>query len=194
MTTTYLFALAFQNLHGVSVADTLRGVKVWNICGTKHIIQPDEVDAFEKDYIRVPQLPWVERHAQALTKDRTAEAVKAWQFEGLLNGDTLAAACRLRDLTSLMSNEREIATVRLYRGARISPEQQATLVPEQPLAMSTDKIVAKQFAGKNGKVYTYKESTLIGIDLAKFGGVRRTVGETSRPEKEWLIHTLSFIK
>jgi len=194
MTTTYLFAPAFLNLHGVSVADTLRGVMVWNVAGVKYIIQPDEVDTFEKDYIRVTQQPWVERHAQALTKDRTAEAVKAWQFEGLLNGDTLAIACRLRDLTSLMNNEREIATVRLHRGARISPEQQATLVPEQPLAMSTDKIVAKQFAGKNGKVYTYKESTLIGIDLAKFGGVRRTVGKTSRPEKEWLIDTSNFIK
>ena len=90
MSTTYLFALAFQNLHGVSVADTLRGVMVWNICGTKHIIQPENVDAFEKDCIRVAQLPWVERHAQALTKDRTAEAVKAWQFEGLLNGEQVA--------------------------------------------------------------------------------------------------------
>lgn len=194
MTTTYLFAFAFQNLHGVSVADTLRGVRVWNICGTKHIIQPENVDTFENDFIRVPQLPWVERHAQALTIDRTSEAVKAWQFEGLLNGDTLAIACRLRDLTSLMSNEREITTARLHRGALISPEQQATLVPEQPLAMSTDKIVAKQFAGKNGKVYTYEKGTLIGIDLAKFGGVQRTVGKTSRPEKEWLIDALSFIK
>ena len=167
---------------------------VWNVAGVKHIIQPDEVDAFEKDYIRVTQQPWVERHAQALTKDRTAEAVKAWQFEGLLNGDTLAIACRLRDLTSLMNNEREIATVRLHRGARLSPEQQAALVPQEPLAMSTDKIVAKQFAGKSGKVYTYEKNTLIGIDLAKFGGVQRTVGKTSRPEKEWLIDTSSFIK
>ena len=176
-----LFSEQFQRNQGISPEDLLSG------------FTPD----YKNKIIHPPTDQSVE-HASSARPDPIKDILSSWKrsSDDFFVGDRLQIASNLDELTKRMRDDSQVNTVPLYHGGLIPPHEAAIEDnrPANAIPYSEDHHVARSFAktegyggGPSGKIFKAKPGQVRGLNLVQFGVDFMTVGQSRRPEREWLI-------
>lgn len=175
----------------MSVEDALSG-KVAKI--NDALMSPEEYDsAWSGSRIGAGMRPFAESHADYIKPTDVSETVRKFQMERgeHLIGNPYRVAANLRDLTQTVRSASRENDVTLYRGARRTPSLDVGESKDTALSFTPDLHVARSFAAprgsSRGSIFKAAPGLVRGVPLSEIGGVRRTVGESRRPEAEWLV-------
>lgn len=168
----------------------------------KSLVSPEEQDEVWDEWKRTNQLG-----AMKAPEGPVREAVgsffrepvdvgqvaKDWMMDHttLLVGGSRSVARNAIALGSAI-REGQTPTSRIYRGSAVSPQDQAQREPDLPISFTEDHHVARSFArpsnrGSGGRIHKVDPTTERGLFIPDLVGRERTVGQSRRPEREWLI-------
>lgn len=194
-----LFADQFERMHGMTVDQALQGYSR-PISGGE-LYDPEQMEDFVE---QMPVLrksgPWHEQ-VQRVTSTRRpiGDVVKTWMMDhtGMLVGGSTAVARDVVHFNEEMRNNARTPETRIYRGARMSPEEQARTRPDIPMSFTEDRHVATSFAkagNARGSIFKAEPGRARGLFVPDYVDRQRTVGQNRRPEREWLIDPQSLIE
>lgn len=195
---SHLFADSFHQFRGMTVEQAAQGYGYpFGRGGGNELQPPEEVDEINKHYAKKfnrPFIPAREAAEETMSQHRPVEdLVGSWarNHKEIMVGTNDAAIARdVMDLGSEIRTNSRMNEVKLYRGADISPAEQAAKAPDRPLSFTEDHHVARSFAksgGSRGSIFHAHAGSVRGIYVPDYVPRQRTVGQSQRPEREWLI-------
>lgn len=194
-----LFSEQFQMMHQMTLDQALQGYSRPMSGGD--LLDPEQMEEFTQ---QVPFLrergPWHEQVQRTLA-DRLpiGDLVKKWMMDhtGFLVGNAQAVARDVMHFNEEMQTNARTPQARIYRGSSISPEEQARIRPDIPIAFSEDRHVATSFArggGARGSIFRVDPGLVRGLFVPDYVDRQRTVGQSRRSEQEWLVDPQSLLE
>lgn len=183
-----LFSKQFERLHGMTLGQAVSGY----IRHDDRIISPQEAPEYFGRFFR-PE--WT----APTEPDPIDKQLHRWAMNHneFLVGDTQQVATNLVHLNEHIQRFGKRNEQPIYRGDSRSPQELASIAPDQPQAFTTDRFVARSFAkpsyaGKEGRVWKQDPGTVSGLLLSDYGANKRTVGRNRRKESEFLVDPSSI--
>jgi hypothetical protein len=203
----HLFDSMFQRMHGMTLQQASEGYEGFGGVIANHLkkdlVSPEEQDEVWNEWKRTNQLgvikppegPVREVAASFFKEPVDVGAVaQKWMInhETFLVGGRQAVARDAIALSNALRDEGQTPTSRIYRGAVVSPQDQAQREPDLPISFTEDRHVATSFArpsnrGSGGRIFKVDPTTERGLFIPDLVDRERTVGQGHRPEREWLI-------
>lgn len=203
---SHLFDSAFQRLHGISLQQAQEGWAGHNDIVSRSIGRPaspeeqdewwDELKRTNSPFARhAPEGPVREVTREMLSTPHPVEdAAHDWMMDHttfLVGASPQRVAHRAIALSNAVRGG-QAPTNRLYRGAVASPQEMVAKNPDLPVSFTEDQHVARSFArpsnrGPGGRIFKVDPTTERGLFIPDLVGRERTVGQSRRPEREWLI-------
>jgi hypothetical protein len=168
----------------------------------KNLVSPEEQDEVWDEWKRTNQLGAmkapegpVREMAGSFFKEPVdvGQVANDWMMDHttLLVGGTRSVARNAIALSNAIRGG-QTPTSRIYRGAATSPQEQVEREPDLPISFTEDQHVARSFArpsnrGSGGRIFKVDPTTERGLYIPDLVGRQRTVGQSRRPEREWLI-------
>jgi len=201
----HLFDSMFQRMHGITLNQAQEG---W--AGPSDVVSqeigrpasPEEQDEVWNEWKRTNQLGRmkppegpVRELAGSFFKEPVdvGHVAKDWMMDHttMLVGSPQHVARNAIALSNAIRGG-QTPTSRIYRGAVVSPQDQAQREPDLPISFTEDHHVARSFArpsnrGPGGQTFKVDPTTERGLYIPDLVGRQRTVGQGHRPEREWLI-------
>lgn len=185
-----LFADQFRRLHGMTVEQAKQGYS--NFSNT--LLTPEETEETWNFLGRhKKEGPWKEHVASVLERHTPIEnLVSNWASDhtSFLVGQSASVARDITDFSHEMNTQAKSIPTRVYRGAKLSPQEQITRSPDAPLSFTEDQHVARSFAksgGMRGNIFKVDPGQAKGLYVPDYVGRQRTVGQGRRPEREWIV-------
>lgn len=200
-----LFSRQFELMHGLTVDQALSGHMRIN----GRVFSPEELEEDNKrlsEYYKQRGTPDSKAFLNVINKEPPTPVpidtqLRNWarNHTTMLVGNTRQIASNIKHINEHFSQTAKPNEVPIYRGADRSPQEAVQGDPTYPLAFSTDRFVATSFAkksyrGKKGSIYRVDPGQSRGLLLSDYGVATRTVGQSRRPEAEFLADPSSFRK
>lgn len=190
----HLFGERFSRLHRMTVDQALQGYARYN----DQVLDPEEYEHTVRRVFLPNKQPWSESVQQITESPAPPEdIIKRWarNHKELLVGHPTRIASDLGVLTREMQGRGRSPEVPIYRGADMPPEAQVDASPDEPLSFTEDRHVATSFArggGGRGQIYRREPTDIRGLFVPDYVERERTVGQSYRPEREWLVDPSSL--